>query len=157
MRNRDYPDDVLVRALADSWPAFHADVVIDARLFHDPGQEDVGHGHTGMHRDILTRIAFHPDFYTWYQRQIHRVLAAPPQHRRHDCMDVGLAIYCTAGKHRSVAASIFLEVGLRNRGFAVAVTHHLSRDSWPACHGTCRQCTRAYSTAHFLLHNRGLL
>jgi len=152
-----YNNDVLVTALAASWPAFHADVVIDARPFHDPDQQGFGYRHTGMHRDILTRIAWHPRFPTWWQQQMNRITVAPPQHRRHGYMDVGVAIYCNAGKHRSVAASIFLEVGLRNRGLTVAATQHLSRNSWPQCKGSCHQCTGAHATARHLLQNRGLL
>jgi len=153
----NYSDDVLIQALADWWPAFHADVVIDARPFHDPGQKGVGKGHTGMHREILTRIAWHHRFSTWYQTQISRVLAAPPQDPRRNRMDVGVAIYCAAGKHRSVAASIFLAVGLRDRGFAVAEPRHLSMATWPACHGSCRECTSAHLTARSLLQQHGLL
>ncbi|MBM3366671.1 MAG: hypothetical protein FJY48_13425, partial [Betaproteobacteria bacterium] len=57
---RNHDNDVIVSALTASWPAFHADVLIDARPFHDPDQLGVGNGHTGMHREIMTRIAWHP-------------------------------------------------------------------------------------------------
>ena len=157
LAKRNHDNDVIVRALTAFWPAFHADVLTDARPFHDPDQWNVGHGHTGMHRDIMYRIATHPRFYTWYQQQIDRVLAASPQHRRPGYADVGVAIYCNAGRHRSVAASIFLEVGLRKHGRHATVTRHLSSDTWPSCRGGCPQCTGAYATAERLLHECGLL
>ena len=65
----EYPNNnILARTLAANWPDVRADVFIDARLFNDLDQHGVGHGHTGMHREILTRIAWHPRFYTWWQQ-----------------------------------------------------------------------------------------
>ena len=150
-------EDIIARALAATWPDIRADVFIDARLFRDPGQHGVGQGHTGMHRDILTRIAWHSEFRTWWYRQMNRTMVAPPQHRRPGCMDVCVAIYCNAGKHRSVAASIFLEVGLRSRLLDVAGTQHLSSHTWQCCSGRCRNCKDPLATARRLLQNRKLL
>jgi len=157
LENKQYPHHVIVRALANVAPLFHADVLIDARPFHDPAGQNVGHGHTGMHRDILTRIAARDAFKATYQQSMHDVLHAVPQRRRQDDEHVGIAIYCKAGKHRSVALSIFIELGLRRYGRDVAETHHLSRDTWPWCHGNCYHCRNAYSTAERLLIERGLL
>jgi len=148
--------DILARALAATWPDIRADVFIDARLFNDPDQHGVGQGHTGMHRDILTRIACHSQFSTWWQQQIKDVVSLPPQHRGSGCVEISVAIYCNAGKHRSVAASIFLEVGLRSRGFTVSSTRHLSSESWPRCKGTCNQCSIAHAQAASLLQDRRL-
>jgi len=135
----------------------HADVVLDVRCFNDPEQHRFGRGHTGMHSQILTRIVGHELFHHWFMESINRIRVATLQVRR-DNRDVGVAVYCNAGKHRSVACSIFLAVSLPTFGFAVAgPPMHLAQPSWPKsdfCQGGCEDCRNAFDTAQRLLIER---
>ena len=130
----------------------HADVVLDVRRwFDDPDKHRFGRGHTGMHSQILTRIVGNHRFHSWFMESIRRIREAALQVGR-DNRDVGVVVYCHAGKHRSVACSIILAVSLPTFGFAVAGLMHLTKPSWPTrdCQGGCVDCRNAFDTAHRL-------
>jgi len=70
--------------------------------------------------------------------------------------DVGVALYCNAGKHRSVALSIVLSVHLPTMGISIAeAPQHLAREKWLGerhfCQGDCPDCMSATATAARLL------
>ena len=138
-----------------------ADAVLDVRRFNDPDQHRFGRGHTGMHSQILTRIVGHELFHHWFMESINRIREATLQIRR-DNRDVGVAVYCNAGKHRSVACSIILAVSLPTFGFAVAgPPMHLAQPSWSKdqyfCQGGCEDCVNEFDTAQRLLIERKLM
>ncbi len=56
-------------------------------------------------------------------------------------VEVGIALYCRAGKHRSVAGGIILRHILGAEGWSGGL-RHLSRESWArhCCHGRCAAC-----------------
>jgi len=119
---------------------FRADLVVDARGFPDPASIGAGYGHTGHHPEITQRIMNHFNFRPWLRQVKHRFLIAASS----SCSDVGLALYCRSGKHRSVATALILRHILQMEQWRVAEVQHLSQEFWgrKVCDpDRCDECT----------------
>ena len=141
-------ENSLQAALWRSW-RFRADLVVDARGFPDPAACAAGYGHTGHHPEIMQRIMNHKNFRTWLRQVKHRFLIAAENRfamtraANGSCVDVGLALYCKSGKHRSVATALILRHILRMEQWGVAEVRHLSQKYWRGVcvPGRCDECT----------------
>jgi len=156
-------DDILQHALERS-RHFRADVIIDARGFPDPN----GHcasGHIGFHPEIISRVVRHKNFCRWLekvQRQIFDASTVCEVKASADGMryaDVGVALYCKSGRHRSVACSLILQYILAAEGWRCPEVHHLSEWTWRHDAARCSECSGKPQSLHEALqqaHNTWL-
>lgn len=136
-------DDTPLREALDRLGFNAVDLVEDARCFPDPEGAYELNRHTGRNPEIMIRLCKHRNFERWL-RDVKRHLkdaiqressqGAPPT--------IKIAVYCRAGKHRSVAAALVLEFVLKQEGFECLETRHLSSRAWksPNCRGLCDEC-----------------
>jgi len=143
-------EDELKAALARH-EAHDVDLVVDARRFPDPEAMQFTQ-HTGHHYKIIARLAAHRNFPKWLahlkKRFVHaheaRVAARAAKGDASGVVPtVTVALYCRAGKHRSVAAAIILVHILNAEGWECSAPRHLSERRWSryCCKGVCRECT----------------
>eukprot|EP00439_Symbiodinium_sp_Y106_P023282 s6588_g2.t2 len=97
---------------------FPSEVILDARMFPDPDAGNVTR-HSGRHYLIITRLFNHRNFKMWLERAKRKIEKAA-----RDAAPSGggsgsfnVAVYCRAGKHRSVAASVILHYILKAEGW----------------------------------------
>ena len=153
-------DDDLRLALRRS-VGFRADVVVDARHFPDPDSHSLRR-HTGHHPEIISRIVRHRNFREWLTAvKAEFVVAAEAReaNARADgsiYADVGVAVYCRSGKHRSVAGALVLKCALEAEKWLCPEARHLSQKTWyRCCRGLCPECTeRPESLQETLLRAR---
>ncbi|CAE8736425.1 unnamed protein product [Polarella glacialis] len=141
-----------------------ADVILDARMFPDP---DACHltKHSGRHHLIISRICQHRNFRKWLTEAKRRFMKACDSRLAKlgmDCMDsssdgiqVTVATYCRAGKHRSVATAGILTYIFREEGFLCGETRHLSYKAWGknCCKGNCQECQHPPDELEVTLEN----
>jgi len=123
----------------------HVDMVIDARCFPDYHAWNLSR-HIGVHPEILTRLVQHPRFPRYIKSLRHqwseRWQSALQQQKGPELLFV-VAVYCRAGKHRSVAVSQCLaHIGKAVQSLEVRDVQHLSRPRWGRnlCKGSCDEC-----------------
>lgn len=114
----------------------NVDVVVDARRFPDPDAYSLTR-HIGVHHEIIARLVRHRNFPRWFKgvKQQFLDLAGATA-------SMSMAIYCKAGKHRSVAGATILEHCLREEGWDCSL-RHLSQTQWNkkyCCQGLCEEC-----------------
>jgi len=121
------------------------DVVVDARCFPDPEALQFCK-HTGHHHGIITRICQHRNFSRWLSSVRNRLGAAAAAGAARGAAApaaplLTIAVYCRSGKHRSVAAALILQHGLRGAGWHCSDPKHLSERRWVSCcKGQCIEC-----------------
>ena len=145
-------DDTLQRALKRS-VGFRADVIIDTRSFDDPNR-NCGLGHTGHHPDIISRVVRHHTFRDWLAGVQRQIFAASTGCEVKANADLGVALYCKSGKHRSVASSFILKYIFEAEGWMCPEVHHLSQLAWGrynCCRGLCSECTGKPPSLHAAL------
>lgn len=122
---------------------FPSEVILDARMFPDPDAGNVTR-HSGRHYLIITRLFNHRNFKMWLERAKRKIEKAA-----RDAAPSGggsgsfnVAVYCRAGKHRSVAASVILHYILKAEGWTCPDVQHLSYERWGrnCCKGQCQEC-----------------
>ncbi|CAE7546481.1 unnamed protein product [Symbiodinium sp. CCMP2592] len=122
---------------------FPSEVILDARMFPDPDAGNVTR-HSGRHHLIITRLFNHRNFKMWLERAKRKIEKAA-----RDAAPSGggsgsfnVAVYCRAGKHRSVAASVILHYILKAEGWTCPDVQHLSYERWGrnCCKGQCQEC-----------------
>merc|ERR1712060_399376 len=107
----------------------------DVRGFGDP-QSGSLRGHIGVHPDILQRFLASGMFSEWVYDLKWKVTEAFKS-----ADDIGVAFYCKAGKHRSVAGARFLEHFVKRMGYDCKV-EHLCKNTWKStCKGNCEECS----------------
>jgi hypothetical protein len=124
-----------------------ADVIADARQFPDPDCHNL-RGHTGNNPEVIRRIVRHDNFRRWLGalkadfRSAAQARSAQAEVARSGHVEVGVALFCRAGKHRSVACAIILAHILGAVGWSCLGPRHLSRGSWGrrCCLGQCADC-----------------
>eukprot|EP00927_Polykrikos_kofoidii_P051760 TRINITY_DN45556_c0_g1_i1.p1 TRINITY_DN45556_c0_g1~~TRINITY_DN45556_c0_g1_i1.p1 ORF type:complete len:558 (-),score=101.37 TRINITY_DN45556_c0_g1_i1:107-1780(-) len=123
----------------------HVNVIIDARPFDDPEARSLTK-HSGMHPDIIARIVQHQRFGKWLHDLKSNVTWALEEANKKVQSKMPLlrvAIYCKAGRHRSVAGAIILRHILHAEGWQCnRPLRHLSQKDWPKgmCKGNCDAC-----------------
>lgn len=137
--------DEELRAAMERKSVGFADLLIDARVFPDPEALSLTR-HTGHHPEIVSRISKHWNFRRWLRGVRKKLVeaiknadvAAPTRNK------IVVAVYCRAGKHRSVAASIILERIFKNECWEVPqITHLSSVRGWgKSCKGKCEECIK---------------
>lgn len=125
------------------------DMIIDARPFPDPDAGLLTH-HVGIHHGIIARVVKHNNF-LWFLKSVKREWTRALRRRRDDQVLysgspplLSIAIYCKAGKHRSVAVAVVLRHILSNaEGCVCCEPKHLSAKWWArCCGGECSECTQ---------------
>lgn len=127
------------------------DLVVDARRFPDPDAMVLTR-HTGVHHAIIARLVRHRNFPRWLGDVKRRLLALAIGRSSGlrgagagafvDSAPLRVAIYCKAGKHRSVAGAMILWYVLEQDGWDCVEPTHLSRARWGSfcCKGLCQGC-----------------
>ena len=116
-------EDVLHEAMARMKFA-RVDVIIDARKFPDPHAPTMRR-HIGKNPAIMAKMSKHKNF-RWFLRDVKywlqsAVLARAAEVVPGSPIEVVLAVYCRAGKHRSVAVAEFLKhIFVKLEGFKAA-------------------------------------
>jgi hypothetical protein len=89
------------------------DLVLDARRFPDPGaQHNIRH--IGVHPDIICGIVYHSNFRSYLKdvRSLWREAMSKKRSQPGALPQLVIALYCKAGKHRSVAvAEVLRSIG----------------------------------------------
>jgi len=134
------PDDELRAALARrDFP--HVDQVIDARDFHDPTRGALTR-HIGKHPKIIAGICQNRNFDRWLRHTKRCFKRIWNQPKAPNLEKMTIAVFCRAGRHRSVAVSIILFHILTNEGYTCEFPKHLSSYHWRrCCGGNCDECT----------------
>ena len=119
-------------------------VILDARPFINPEGSNDKSGlseHVGFHPDIIAGVLDNPHFSNWLKEAKRKVYQAAEESEG----EIALGIFCTSGRHRSVALSVILGGILRAEGFSTRTTH-LSANRWRGCAGKgCDYCSRSDS------------
>lgn len=118
------------------------DMIIDARFRH--ADRDGGYC-AGFHPNIQRALLAHKGFDAWLRDVKLEFLTKLDRQRdqRGALRPFVLAIFCHAGKHRSVAAACILNYILCRQGYLVEDIIHIEEASWGryCCGGTCEACT----------------
>ena len=126
------------------------DFILDARCFIDPKADDIIN-HIGVHPEIIQRIIGHRHFYNYFRdakQEWNRAVAYHNDKQPGSPLHLVVAIYCRAGKHRSVAvAECLRHVATAVEGFSVDEVCHLSKPRWNRrlCKGDCEECRTSTS------------
>eukprot|EP00930_Biecheleria_cincta_P030802 TRINITY_DN21348_c0_g1_i1.p1 TRINITY_DN21348_c0_g1~~TRINITY_DN21348_c0_g1_i1.p1 ORF type:complete len:589 (-),score=109.82 TRINITY_DN21348_c0_g1_i1:127-1893(-) len=122
------------------------DIVVDARMFPDPDAFSLTR-HSGRHYKIVQRLCQHRNFPSWLQSVALKFRKVQEARRNSTCKDnwtksITIAVYCRAGKHRSVAAAGILKHIFEATGYRCPEARHLSYDKWGrnCCKGQCKEC-----------------
>ena len=112
-------------------------MLVDARCFRDPHKGQF-RSHVGYHPRIVEGLCKSPLVVDWLlavQQALRRVTSS-----RGTCLQI--AVFCNAGRHRSVAGALILKHILTLEGWECPLLRHLSRAAWaPTCGGRCGECT----------------
>mmetsp|Transcript_129429 Transcript_129429/g.224718 ORF Transcript_129429/g.224718 Transcript_129429/m.224718 type:complete len:664 (+) Transcript_129429:91-2082(+) len=121
----------------------YADLIMDARCFPDPEALTLTR-HTGHHPEIVSRISKHWNFRKWLWQVRKKLREAVSYGDDEAKTKVVVAVYCRAGKHRSVAASLLLQRIFKNDDWDVRPINHLSAQrGWgKSCKGKCEECIK---------------
>jgi len=129
---------------------FRAHVIVDARAFPDPDCLSL-RGHTGCHHEIIARLVRHQNFRRWlaklkadFDRSAAAARASAQGAGWGNLADLGVALYCKSGKHRSVAGAIIMRHILLAEGWSCPDMRHLSQNFWGrrCCGGLCEECRK---------------
>jgi len=134
------PNDTLHRALRRK--DLKVDVFVDARNFPDPECRTLTR-HTGHNHEIIARLVGHRNFQSWLgsvKVDFHQACAQGGN--AGSDLQLTIAVYCRAGKHRSVAGAIVLQHILTQEGWECPMPRHLSQSRWSkaCCKGNCQDC-----------------
>lgn len=140
-------EEPVLRTALQRSNGFRADVIVDARQFPDPDCFSL-RGHTGNNPEIISRIVRHRNFRRWLGALKADFLAAADERAAQaeaegsGHVEVGVAVYCKSGKHRSVAGGIVLKYILEAERWPCREIRHLSRKTWGyrCCQGLCPDC-----------------
>jgi len=129
---------------------FRAHVIVDVRAFPDPDCLSL-RGHTGYHHEIIARLVRHQNFRRWlaklkadFDRSASAARASAQGAGGWHLADLGVALYCKSGKHRSVAGAIIMRHILLEEGWSCPDMRHLSQNLWGrrCCGGLCEECRK---------------
>lgn len=122
------------------------DIFLDARMFPDPDAFTLTR-HSGRHYKIVQRLCQHRNFPTWLKNAWHKFRKVAEARgdmwsKTQVMKPVIIAVYCRAGKHRSVAAAGILKHIFTATGYMCPEIRHLSYDKWGrnCCKGRCEEC-----------------
>jgi len=113
---------------------YNVNIFSDVRDFGDP-QSGSLRGHIGVHPEILQRFLASGVWSKWIYE-----LKARVNEELKGADDIGVAFYCKAGKHRSVAGARFLEHFVKRMGCDCVVEHLCKKDWKSTCKGNCEEC-----------------
>ena len=108
---------------------------LDVRALHDPAGKQFSH-HPGTHPEILKGVVRHVDF---------KLVLSQFKGLFDDAsLNMSIAIFCRAGKHRSVGVALAVEYILKAEGCHVDLTF---KGTWTVGReclvGKCQDCTYA--------------
>ncbi|MCP4243149.1 MAG: hypothetical protein GY772_21555, partial [bacterium] len=124
MRDRPFlvTAELLTNALMDCGQVEGEDAVIpvDTRMFHDPAARREGRGHIGVHPSVVGPVVGH----AYFPQFVRSVKTAIARADRGTPSTIVLAVFCTSGRHRSVAvATVLAEILTVHEKREVRVSH----------------------------------
>lgn len=100
-----------------------ADLVFDARFLPNPFFVDGLRTRTGLEKEVVDFLRSSDEFETFRRKLIDLLDFLIPQYISEGKSYLTVAIGCTGGRHRSVASAEEIGSALRERGYAVNVSH----------------------------------
>ncbi|HET6277598.1 MAG TPA: RNase adapter RapZ [Candidatus Polarisedimenticolia bacterium] len=100
-----------------------ADLVFDARFLPNPFFVDGLRARTGREKEVVDFLQASDEFETFRHKLIDLLDFLIPQYISEGKSYLTVAIGCTGGRHRSVASAEMVGSALRERGYAVNVSH----------------------------------
>jgi len=100
-----------------------ADLVFDARFLPNPFFVDGLRARTGLEKEVVDFLQASDEFETFRLKLVDLLDFLIPQYISEGKSYLTVAIGCTGGRHRSVASAEVVGSALRERGYAVNVSH----------------------------------
>ncbi len=111
-----------------------ADLVFDVRFLANPHYVDDLRPHTGLDAPVAAFIAGDPSYKPFLDRIQDLLLFLLPLYEREGKSYLTVAVGCTGGRHRSVAATEAIGTALKDRGWPVRIAHREIERSAPLQH-----------------------
>lgn len=100
-----------------------ADLVFDARFLPNPFFVDGLRARTGLEKEVVEFLRSSDEFETFRHKLVDLLDFLIPQYISEGKSYLTVAVGCTGGRHRSVASAEVVGAALRERGYAVNVSH----------------------------------
>jgi UPF0042 nucleotide-binding protein len=100
-----------------------ADLVFDARFLPNPFFIDGLRARTGLEKEVVDFLRASDEFETFRHKLVDLLDFLIPQYISEGKSYLTVAVGCTGGRHRSVASAEVVGAALRERGYAVNVSH----------------------------------
>lgn len=100
-----------------------ADIVLDVRCLENPYWVPALRALSGLDAPVREYILHNEDSAAYLQAMLSLMILQAKLASRRGCERLQIAVGCTGGRHRSVAAACLLEQHLRAAGHTVSLTH----------------------------------